>query len=82
MNRNKTDITLQVSREEVTVMFYDKNGWKAPATVILVHKQVAIVIETPPYRDGATSDHVNVSTRSSGRCWMQDKCLHHLHVFI
>ncbi|KOB67898.1 Dorsal, partial [Operophtera brumata] len=54
-------LTEKVSREEVTVIFYDHTGWKAPATVILVHKQVAIVAETPPYRDPSTTDHVNVS---------------------
>lgn len=44
----------QVTREDTAVVFYQQDAagrtlWEAAATTVLVHKQVAIVFETPAY---------------------------------
>lgn len=43
-----------MTRDDTVVLFYQEDGsgrvvWEAPATTVLVHKQVAIVFETPRY---------------------------------
>lgn len=44
----------KVTREDTAVVFYQEDDagnviWEAPANTVLIHKQVAIVFETPPY---------------------------------
>ncbi|XP_014663067.1 PREDICTED: embryonic polarity protein dorsal-like [Priapulus caudatus] len=45
----------KVTRDGIEVRFFEeKNGqtvWQEKAQIVLVHKQVAIVVKTPPYRD-------------------------------
>uniref|UniRef100_A0A2A4K3E1 RHD domain-containing protein n=1 Tax=Heliothis virescens TaxID=7102 RepID=A0A2A4K3E1_HELVI len=54
----------KVTREDIEVVFYqEENGimvWEEMAIRILVHKQVAIAFETPPYKFPNTTDHVHV----------------------
>ncbi|KAJ8730498.1 hypothetical protein PYW08_001911 [Mythimna loreyi] len=57
----------KVTREDIEVVFYqEENGimvWEELAIRILVHKQVAIAFETPPYKFPHTTDHVQVHFR-------------------
>ncbi|XP_075974644.1 transcription factor p65-like isoform X2 [Anticarsia gemmatalis] len=54
----------KVTREDTVVVFFlEENNtvvWEETANLILVHKQVAIAFETPPFKDPHTSDHVTV----------------------
>lgn len=49
-----------MTADDIEVVFYNE-VWEAIATKILVHKQVAILIETPAYLHPDTTEHVNVS---------------------
>ncbi|CAH2108688.1 unnamed protein product [Euphydryas editha] len=54
----------KVTREDIAVVFFQKEGervvWEESANIVLVHRQVAIAFQTPPYRDPQGRDHVQV----------------------
>ncbi|XP_026314792.1 transcription factor p65 isoform X2 [Hyposmocoma kahamanoa] len=74
--RGGTELILlceKVTREDVAVVLYEERRevgaggggascvvWEDNATVVMVHKQAAIAFTTPPYRDPATGQHVDV----------------------
>nr|XP_034827218.1 embryonic polarity protein dorsal isoform X7 [Maniola hyperantus] len=54
----------RVTKEDVMVVFFQKDGdrtvWEANANVVLVHRQYAVVFQTPPYRNPNEQNHVQV----------------------
>ncbi|XP_073949898.1 embryonic polarity protein dorsal-like isoform X2 [Choristoneura fumiferana] len=54
----------KVTREDIEVVFSQKfdDGyvWESAANILLVHKQVAIAFQAPPYRDLNCTEHVKV----------------------
>ncbi|XP_045768240.1 embryonic polarity protein dorsal-like [Maniola jurtina] len=54
----------RVTKEDVMVVFFQKEGdrtvWEANANVVLVHRQYAVVFQTPPYRNPNEQNHVQV----------------------
>uniref|UniRef100_S4RMI5 V-rel avian reticuloendotheliosis viral oncogene homolog n=1 Tax=Petromyzon marinus TaxID=7757 RepID=S4RMI5_PETMA len=52
----------KVQREDIEVRFFDDSGWEARGLFSQtdVHRQVAIVFTTPPYRDQAVTREVTV----------------------
>ncbi|XP_045447470.1 embryonic polarity protein dorsal-like [Melitaea cinxia] len=66
-HRGGTELILlceKVTREDIAVVFFEKEGeqvvWEESANIVLVHRQVAIAFQTPPYRDPRGRDHVQV----------------------
>ncbi|NP_001036896.1 embryonic polarity protein dorsal isoform B [Bombyx mori] len=54
----------KVSKEDTAVIFYQEVNeqivWEETVTPSYVHKQVAVVFNTPPYRDPQRDEHVTV----------------------
>ncbi|XP_023942263.1 embryonic polarity protein dorsal isoform X2 [Bicyclus anynana] len=54
----------RVTKEDVMVVFFQKEGervvWEANANVLMVHRQYAVVFQTPPYRNPHEQSHVQV----------------------
>lgn len=66
-HRGGTELILlceKVTREDIAVVFFQKEGeqvvWEESANIVLVHRQVAIAFQTPPYRNPRERDHVQV----------------------
>lgn len=57
---------MQATRDDTVIAFYELDGedevWCKEVPPLLVHKQVALVFDTPPYRDPNTPSHVTVCT--------------------
>lgn len=55
-----------MTREDTAVVFYQEENnqviWEETAIILLVHKQVAIVFETPAYRNPHITEQVVVSS--------------------
>lgn len=53
-----------MTKEDVAVVFFQKEGertvWEANANVVMVHRQYAVVFQTPPYRNPHEQNHVQV----------------------